>query len=799
MSSHKMNDVKGLNMDTLAYLASVSQRLAVDEPMVSRHAGREMYRHAKRHGIVLHDEFKERYCQQCCSSIIPTITTTSITVHSKKNGVYVEYKCGICNGITRINNGIIEPEVIDMAPSQSSTIMEENNKEKLIIKVPKATPANPKGKNRKKNKNSLMNVGRTSQPSSLNKAREALRGGSIVHLSQDKISLAIIYNFALASLLLVNKILLQIFVGHLRDLEVEQLIDSGRGFVADTILFLVFYSPTINDREVGTVQLMKYVCLAICLKVFHLVAQIRVGHIFELGFTSLSSLLRLAALIFMSGTLDIIGISTFYGLSSSRSSFYTWCLFEAITMGLTALTTLTKFIIHLIDMRLEHGWTSKTQLLFHVDLWGDVGQMTTYLCFMMVFLSQNPTRLPFYAIADILQIAKQLITRLYSLRKYRAITANMEERFPDATKEELEQQDTCIICRDKLWEGSKKLPCGHVFHIDCLKSWLVMQQVCPTCRAEIPTNMPPRNAAADAAQARQQQQAARGGGDQQQHQQQQTREKEEGNANTEGGKSESSRDGKVDTNNSSSSSTATTAATAASKDKTAKGEEGKGAEKNILPASKTVELPGGGTVTMTHLPIIPPKVEGSNDNNTTTSLLTALGVETAEELRQAIKHAIKMVEYYDNEKKYWRGLIGDEGDDNNKNGRSSSSTAAAAAAGIPEAVVKIVKEEEKAVVKEEEEEQKENASVEETSVRMSSADTHINLNVPLIPDRKQSDEGTQTPRLGIQSDRLEPAPKDEFELIRRQRQLRYKMQKQTSSRCDVTEERSDEEDKEESE
>lgn len=60
----------------------------------------------------------------------------------------------------------------------------------------------------------------------------------------------------------MNKLLLRLFVGHLRDLEVEvihviiqydpfmfqQLIDSGRGFVADTILFLVFYSPTINDR-----------------------------------------------------------------------------------------------------------------------------------------------------------------------------------------------------------------------------------------------------------------------------------------------------------------------------------------------------------------------------------------------------------------------------------------------------------------------------------------------------------------------------------------------------------------------
>ena len=33
-------------------------------------------------------------------------------------------------------------------------------------------------------------------------------------------------------------------------LQVEQLIDGGRAFLADTILFLVFYSPTIDNADV---------------------------------------------------------------------------------------------------------------------------------------------------------------------------------------------------------------------------------------------------------------------------------------------------------------------------------------------------------------------------------------------------------------------------------------------------------------------------------------------------------------------------------------------------------------------
>ncbi|EYB81807.1 hypothetical protein Y032_0373g167 [Ancylostoma ceylanicum] len=60
--------------------------------------------------------------------------------------------------------------------------------------------------------------------------------------------------------------------------------------------------------------------------------------------------------------------------------------------------------------------------------------------------------------------------------------------FPVVSAEDLSAMDaTCIICRDEMTPEStpKRLPCGHVFHTHCLRSWFQRQQTCPTCRTDI--------------------------------------------------------------------------------------------------------------------------------------------------------------------------------------------------------------------------------------------------------------------------------------------------------------------------
>lgn len=58
-------------------------------------------------------------------------------------------------------------------------------------------------------------------------------------------------------------------------------------------------------------------------------------------------------------------------------------------------------------------------------------------------------------------------------------------RYPSATEKELaDYSDDCAICRDSM-SSAKVLPCGHIFHLFCIRSWLEHHSSCPTCRRSL--------------------------------------------------------------------------------------------------------------------------------------------------------------------------------------------------------------------------------------------------------------------------------------------------------------------------
>ena len=64
-----------------------------------------------------------------------------------------------------------------------------------------------------------------------------------------------------------------------------------------------------------------------------------------------------------------------------------------------------------------------------------------------------------------------------------------ETTIEDVSKLDQEKKD-CVICLENFKNKDKAiiLPCIHLFHNDCIKSWLKKHNSCPICKFEISRN-----------------------------------------------------------------------------------------------------------------------------------------------------------------------------------------------------------------------------------------------------------------------------------------------------------------------
>ncbi|KAH8842046.1 hypothetical protein MCOR27_003953 [Pyricularia oryzae] len=145
------------------------------------------------------------------------------------------------------------------------------------------------------------------------------------------------------------------------------------------------------------------------------------------------------------------------------------------------------------------GWEAKGHWILVLDLCADFLKLGIYGAFFALILIFYG--LPIHIMRDLFMTTRSFVKRLGALLRYRQAIKDLN-RYPDATEEDLNRENTCIICREEMhpWNANdaariertrpKKLPCGHILHFGCLKSWLERQQVCPTCRRSVVIGAP---------------------------------------------------------------------------------------------------------------------------------------------------------------------------------------------------------------------------------------------------------------------------------------------------------------------
>ncbi|CAI2383675.1 unnamed protein product [Moneuplotes crassus] len=105
------------------------------------------------------------------------------------------------------------------------------------------------------------------------------------------------------------------------------------------------------------------------------------------------------------------------------------------------------------------------------------------LTFLMIIAKTD--YFPIFLIGNILNSIYEVLVNIKML--YIAIIKIKKlNNIMDITREEIEEEEldhTCVICQDDI-ETGKILDCKHIFHLKCLKKWVLNESSCPICKRD---------------------------------------------------------------------------------------------------------------------------------------------------------------------------------------------------------------------------------------------------------------------------------------------------------------------------
>ncbi|KAJ1724767.1 E3 ubiquitin-protein ligase hrd1 [Coemansia erecta] len=280
--------------------------------------------------------------------------------------------------------------------------------------------------------------------------------------------------------ILLGKLFVRIFFGHLRAIEVERLYEQGWFSVTETILALAL----LRD-QFDVVMLTLFVFLLFC-KIFHWMLEDRVAFMEQqtrLAKLFLARTLSLSALLVVADCLMLM-----YSIESSLKYDAPMMIvfaFEYAVLLVRFISIGSKFVLNAIDINRNGDWEEKQTYVFYLELVHDATKLVLYLGFFITMTIYY--RFPIQIMRDIYITGRSLIGRCQDWIRYRKAMHNMHLRYPTVSQTELDAMNdtTCIICRDEMagptqeqadiWNSErqtgnapllsgdtpKRLPCSH--------------------------------------------------------------------------------------------------------------------------------------------------------------------------------------------------------------------------------------------------------------------------------------------------------------------------------------------------
>lgn len=304
---------------------------------------------------------------------------------------------------------------------------------------------------------------------------------SVVYITKSNPSMAVIYLQAFVMVLMMGKITRKLFFGQLRAAEMEHLIERSWYAVTETCLAFTVFRDDFSPKFVALFTVLLF------LKCFHWLAEDRVDYMERSPNISLLFHIRVVGLLTLLGFLDYLFVSHAYYITLTKGPSVQLVFgFEYAILLTVVVNIMIKYVLHTVDLQSENPWENKAVYVLYTELVMGFIKVVLYLTFMTIMIKIHT--FPLFAIRPMYLSMRALKKAFNDVIMSRRAIRNMNTLYPDATAEDLASVDNvCIICREEMLGNgsSKKLPCNHIFHTSCLRSWFQRQQTCPTCRMDV--------------------------------------------------------------------------------------------------------------------------------------------------------------------------------------------------------------------------------------------------------------------------------------------------------------------------
>ncbi|XP_078608219.1 E3 ubiquitin-protein ligase AMFR-like isoform X9 [Branchiostoma floridae x Branchiostoma japonicum] len=307
-------------------------------------------------------------------------------------------------------------------------------------------------------------------------------------------------NTAYCCLILLGKAIQCLVFGDLRVSERQHIKDKFWNFVFYKFIFIFGVLNVQNMEEV-----VMWTAWFTLLGFLHIMTQLCRDRFEYLSFSPTTPMatharvlaLLSAVLLICSG---LMGVCILVGLEAGLNTA-AFMGAECLLLFIKTTYVIVRYAIHLYDVTNIGTWENRGTYVYYSELVMELTALIVDFCHHLHMLLWGNIFLSMASLVICMQLRylfHEIQRRMRKHSNYLRVVNGMEARFPSATQEELTaNNDDCAICWDHM-DTAKKLPCGHLFHTSCLRSWLEHDTSCPTCRMSLSisdnngnTNTPP--------------------------------------------------------------------------------------------------------------------------------------------------------------------------------------------------------------------------------------------------------------------------------------------------------------------